>query len=289
MSDGSAAIDETEAAALLNEIDQRALKAAVDTLEHPSLPGRLSVLIGHQVDMAEQFIPEGVMKVANSAASTALRVALRAAIATLPKQPRAGMKRVHTALAALSGAAGGAFGLVTLPIELPVSTTIILRSIADTARQAGEDPSDPATALACLEVFALGGGQDAGPASNSGYFAVRAMLAKSVQQATRIMVQRGLADETAPALVRFVGQIVSRFGIVVSQKIMAQTIPIVGAVAGAAINTAFAEHYQNLAHAHFDVRRLERIYGANLVRREYERILAGGRAPVPVRPLLAAS
>jgi hypothetical protein len=225
------------------------------------------------------------MKLANGAASAALRVALRAAVATLPRKMVL-PKRFNTAMAAVSGAAGGALGLVTLPIELPISTTIILRSIAEIARDAGEDPREPETALACLEVFALGGGKEAGPASNSGYFAIRAALAKSVQQATRVMLQRGLADEAAPAVVRFIGQIVSRFGIVVGQKIMAQSVPLIGAVAGAAVNTAFAEHYQNLARAHFDVRRLERIYGADVVRREYDRILARGEPAAPRQPAL---
>ena len=41
-----------------------------------------------------------------------------------------------------SGAAGGAFGLATLPVELPVSTIIMLRSIAAIARNEGEEPSD---------------------------------------------------------------------------------------------------------------------------------------------------
>ena len=40
-----------------------------------------------------------------------------------------------------SGAAGGAFGLATLPLELPVSTVIMLRSIADIAISEGEDLS----------------------------------------------------------------------------------------------------------------------------------------------------
>ena len=257
---------------LLDE-DQRTLTDAVRTLEQPSLPGRLSVLLGRQLDLAEQVIPDSLLKAANTAAGTALRVALRAAIATLPTAKSAS-PRFHTALAAISGAAGGAMGLATLPIELPVSTTIILRSIADIARRNGEDTSDPATALACLEVFALGGGSKAGPASNSGYLAVRAMLSKSVQQATRVVLQRGLADESAPALVRFIGQIVSRFGVVVSQKLVAQAVPVVGAVAGAAINAAFADHYQSLANAHFAVRRLERTYGADIIQREYRRILA---------------
>lgn len=271
---------------VLSPDDRDVLARAVQVLEHPSLPSRLSALLGQQFSLAEKFVPDAVLSAANSAAGVALRAALRAAVRTLPAGGTRGSSRLHTALAAASGAAGGVFGLAALPVELPVSTTIILRSIAEVAQQEGENPREPATALACLEVFALGGGREAGPASNSGYLAVRAILAKSVGQATRVVLQRGLADEAAPALVRFVGQIVSRFSVAVSQKMMAQAIPVVGAVTGAAINAAFAEHFQSLARAHFQVRRLERTYGAEMVQREYERILALG--PTAVARTVAA-
>jgi len=61
-----------------------------------------------------------------------------------------------SALASASGAVGGALGLAALPVELPVSTAIMLRTIAEFARQEGEDLAGPRTRLACLEVFALG-------------------------------------------------------------------------------------------------------------------------------------
>jgi EcsC protein family len=65
-------------------------------------------------------------------------------------------------VAGLSGVlgAGGTFGLAALPVELPVSTTIMLRSIADIARSEGEDLSDPETALACVESSHWAGGLD---------------------------------------------------------------------------------------------------------------------------------
>lgn len=258
----------------LSPADHAALAQAVTTLENPGLPSRLSALVGGQLSLAGKFIPTPVLSAANSAASMALRAALKTAVSTLPANGKAAPARLHTALAALSGAAGGLFGLGSLPVELPVSTTIILRSIAEIARREGEDPTDPATALACLEVFALGGGRDAGPASDSGYFAIRTLLAKSVQQAARVALQRGLVDEGTPALVRFLGQIVSRFSVAVSQKAMAQAVPVVGALAGAGINAAFSEHFQALARAHFTVRRLERAYGADRVRGEYQRLMA---------------
>ena len=39
---------------------------------------------------------------------------------------------------------------------------------------------------------------------------------------------------------------------------------------GAAVNTAFMNHFQATAHAHFTVRRLERTYGGPSVRAAYE-------------------
>ena len=54
--------------------------------------------------------------------------------------------------------------------------------------------------------------------------------------------------------------------------VAAQAVPLIGAVGGAAVNLAFTEHFQSLAKGHFTVRRLERAYGAALVREEYERL-----------------
>ena len=75
----------------------------------------------------------------------------------MKRTPQAASHFLHKALATASGAAGGAFGLASLTIELPVSTIIMLRSIADIARSEGENRSDPEAALSCIEVFALGG------------------------------------------------------------------------------------------------------------------------------------
>jgi hypothetical protein len=144
----------------------------------------------------------------------------------------------HKALAATSGAVGGSFGLAALPIELPISTIIMLRSNGDVARSEGEDLTDPETALNCFQVFALGGLKGGADATNSGYFAVRGLLAKSVAEAARFIVDRGVLAEGAPVLVRLIAQVASRFGVVVTQKLAAQAVPFIGAVGGAAVNYA---------------------------------------------------
>lgn len=254
------------------------LARAVATLERSSFAARVSALLGRQVGAATQLLPAPVLTAVNRATTKALQVALRGAIRSLRGDGMAPTaNRLHLALSAMSGAAGGAFGLAALPVELPVSTTIILRSIADIARHEGEDLSRPEGLLACLEVFALGNGPDSGPAGESGYLAIRTLLAKSVTEAARHIVQRGVADEAAPAIVRFLNQIAARFGTVVGQKALGQAVPIIGALTGAAVNAAFTDHFQALAHAHFTVRRLERIYGSELIRDAFERLSRKGR------------
>jgi len=73
-------------------------------------------------------------------------------------------------------------------------------------------------------------------------------------------------------LVRLITQVASRFGVVVTQKAAAQTIPVIGALGGAAVNYAFIDHFQAVARGHFTVRRLERKYGKNEVFSTYEQL-----------------
>jgi hypothetical protein len=47
-------------------------------------------------------------------------------------------------------------------------------------------------------------------------------------------------------------------------------LPVLGAVGGASINVIFMNHFQRVAEGHFSIRRLERRYGADVVRRHYE-------------------
>jgi len=168
-----------------------------------------------------------------------------------------------------TGAGGGAFGLPALAVELPVSTTIMLRSIADIARSENEDLRSPAAKIACLEVFALGGRSSRDDATDTGYFTIRAALAKTITEAAEYVAERGLAMEGAPVMIRLISQIASRFGVAVSEKAAAQAIPAIGAVGGALINLVFIDHFQDMARGHFTVRRLERLYTPEVVRDAY--------------------
>jgi hypothetical protein len=262
----------------MNPDDLASLRKAVQSLEHPGLAARLTNLVGKPVELIGLALPPSASRAIATATAKGLELALQAALRTMRRKAVAGSTLLHKALATASGAAGGAFGLAALPVELPVSTIIMMRSIADIARSEGEDPSQPETALSCLQVFALGGRAGSEDASESGYFAVRGMLAKTVSEAARYLAERGAIQEGGPMLVRFLTQVASRFGIVVTQKVAAQALPVIGALGGGAVNYAFMEHFQDVARGHFTVRRLERTYGKELVRSEYDRINSETRA-----------
>src|SRR5258706_6665454 len=141
----------------MTESDLAALRSAAAALEHPGLAARLTNMVGKPIELIGQALPAAASQAIATATAKGLRVALQVAVRTMRGTPHARSQMLHKALATASGAAGGAFGLAALPIELPVSTVIMLRAIADIARSEGEDLSNPETALSCVQVFALGG------------------------------------------------------------------------------------------------------------------------------------
>jgi hypothetical protein len=258
--------------ARLTQKEAEDLKRAIACLEGTSFARRLTDAVGRPIGALSRSAPASARRFVAHATETALRGALGLALRTIDRRRAAKPAgRAHTLAAAATGAFGGAFGLAALPLELPLSTAILMRSIAEIAREEGEDLSVPTGALACVEVFALGG-EEKEVAFESGYFAVRAVLAKSVSESAGFIASQGLGAQSAPALVRLMTQIAARFGVIVSEKAAAQAAPLLGAIGGAAVNAAFAAHFQTLARGHFIVRRLERRHGAGLVAFEYQRL-----------------
>jgi hypothetical protein len=249
------------------------LRLAKGVLERPSLAARLTDAVGAPIERGVKLLPEKWTETLHAAVRISLEQALSVAVRSLPQQ--GGLRardRLHRMAVMATGAGGGAFGLAGLIVELPVSTTIMIRSIADIARNEGEDLAVAESQLACLEVFAFGGSSKTDDATETGYFAVRSALARAVSDATRFLANQGLVNKGAPALVRLVTALSARFGVVVSQKVAAMAIPAVGAAGGALINSLFISHFQDMARGHFVVRRLERLYGEEEVRRQYERL-----------------
>jgi hypothetical protein len=256
----------------LSKADLDELRRAKRILENPGVAAKLSALAGAPLEKGMALLPAKWQKNVHGATEAALMKALEVAVKSLGSRLRlSSSDKLHKMAVATSGAIGGAFGIAALAVELPISTGLILRSIADIAASEGESPRDVDTKLACLMVFALGSPRDkSDDAAESGYFAARSALATAVSEAAQHIAQKGLAKGSAPPLLRLITLIASRFGIVVSQKTAAQLVPVIGAAGGALINTIFIGHYQDMARGHFIVRRLERIHGAEPVRLAYE-------------------
>ena len=250
--------------------DLEELRSAKRILENPGITAKLTNLIGRPLEKGLVLLPGDWQEKVSAATRNALMAALKGALLTMGPGTTEANPRWHKFAAVLSGGIGGAFGLPALIVELPVSTTIMLRSIADIGRSHGEQLSTAQAQIACLEVFALGGPSGGDDSSESGYFAVRSALARAVTEASRYLAEKTAVEEGAPALVRLIATIAARFQIQVSEKAAAMAVPLIGAIGGGGINLLFIDHFQDMSRGHFTVRRLERTYDQMLVRDTYE-------------------
>jgi hypothetical protein len=252
------------------------LGEAVELLEHPSLVATLANIVGKPIEGGLKRLPASVQRQIAAASEKALMAAVDVATRTIPSGRGRADRLWHRVAATATGVAGGAFGLPGVAIELPLSTTIILRSVADIARAEGEDIAQLETRMACVEVFAYGSRSSSDDAAETGYLATRLALARSLTEAVRHLGHRGIVQKTAPAVLQWIAKIASRFAPAVAQKIAAQSVPIAGALGGGVVNLAFIHHFQNVAEGHFTVRRLERQYSPQAVREAYETLRQAG-------------
>lgn len=135
------------------------------------------------------------------------------------------------------GAVGGAGGLPTALAELPVTTTVLLHAIQNVAEEYGFDPARDDVRKACIQVFAAAGPLENDDGADLGFLMARTAL-------------------TGATLNGIIAKVVPRLSVVLGQKLAAQTVPVLGAVAGAATNYAFTAYYQDMAHVSFGMLRL---------------------------------
>jgi hypothetical protein len=254
----------------LSPIDHTALTQAVKSLENPNFAARLADYAGVPVNRVLGILPKVANNQLSAMVRSAIMKALDVAIDTLEDEPPPTPATWFSSfLAGVTGGVSGLVGLAALPVELPLTTTFMLRAIAAIARHEGEDLTKIESRLACLEVFALGSKQRNEKVDSIGYYAARALLSKYTNDIVSFVAERGAVDVSAPVVSSMVSEIVSRFGLVVSDKVAAGALPILGAVGGATVNVIFMDHFQRVAQAHFALRRLERAYGAANIRQRY--------------------
>jgi hypothetical protein len=247
--------------------DAAALREAWLRLERPSFAARASNYLGAPLEAGFQRLAPGLRLRLEKATDGALERALNVAVASLDPLPASAAR--HRALSIGLGAAGGFFGPPGLVVELPMTTVLLLRTIADTARREGEDLSELDARLACLEIFALGSPSPADDAAETGFFELRAALALELARGGGPLATLWGGGSAGTALVQALAR---RFGVVVTQKAAARAVPLIGAVTAAGLNALFFEHYLDVARGHFVRRRLERRWGRILVAEEYARI-----------------
>ncbi|MDU8910329.1 EcsC family protein [Aestuariicoccus sp. MJ-SS9] len=188
-------------------------------------------LVGSQAENLLERLPDQAKQRLEEATTRALEVAMRAASQSRGVVPdQKGW--LNTAMATAMGAMGGAGGLPTALAELPVTTTVLLRAIQGIAAEYGFDPGDPEVQKHCLTVFASAGPLADDDGADLGFLSARVTLTGATVH--------GIIARVAPRLATVLGQ-----------KLATQTVPLIGAAAGAATNYAYTSYYQQMAHVHF--------------------------------------
>lgn len=270
----------TELRTTLSEEDSAVLKAAKKKMEEIGWAMKGLNRIGGVLETGIDKLPKKQQKWLQQIAHKVLHTVVKTNLKTMKKGNlnSAPSNIAYKALVTSSGVIGGAFGATAFAVDLGIATKFMMRSIMDIARSEGEDLNAYDTQLACLQVLALGGKSKHDDNLDTAYYTTRVALSSAVKNATAYASKHGVGtvlQGSNNALVKLIGAVASRFSIQVSEKFVAQAVPVIGAAGGGAINLAFINHFQNMAKAHFTIRRLERTYGEAIVRGAYERIQLG--------------
>jgi hypothetical protein len=193
-------------------------------------------LLGTRADGLLDRLPKSVSEQLHAATHAALEQAMRAASRSRSVVPDQA-EWLNSAVSTAMGAAGGFGGLPTALAELPVTTTLLLRVIEGVAVEHGFDPGTESVRFDCVQVFASAGPLEHDDGSDIAFLSARVAL-------------------SGPALHAVLARVAPRLAVVMGQKLAAQTVPVLGAVAGAATNYAYTSYYTDMAHVHFGLRRL---------------------------------
>ncbi|WBL32589.1 EcsC family protein [Sinirhodobacter sp. HNIBRBA609] len=231
---------------ILLPVTDPALKAALDQLakRHRAAGGigmQVMAFVGGSAENLMSKLPQPVRDGLEGATSRALETAFDAAARTrgaVSDRP----DWVNTALTTAMGAAGGVGGLPGALAELPFTVTMLLRAIQGIAFEHGFDPASDEVRMECLRVFASAGPLEADDGTDMGFLAAKVTI-------------------TGPGLNSLIAKVAPRLAAVLGQKLAAQAAPVLGAVAGAAVNYAFTSYYQEIARVHFGLKRLARESG----------------------------
>lgn len=157
---------------------------------------------------------------------------------------RVSSDNLYTTVVVASGAIGGAFGLPSVLVELPLTTGLILRSIADIGRALGERLDDPGFRRTCLEVLAYGSPLD-----------------DEEDEIAFVSARIGAVE-----ISEMIARVAVRYLAALAPRIAAGTVPVIGAGLAAAVNWAYMNFYQSMARVLFMLLPIERKYDPAQVR-----------------------
>ena len=191
--------------------------------------------VATHADGALDILPSAVRvraeKITEAALISALGAAARTRNGVLPDISA----QANNAVTAAMGAGGGLGGIGTALAELPFTVTMLMRAISGIAAEHGFEPTTDALKADCVAVFT-----SAGPAvSDDG--ADLAFLT------TRLSV-------TGASLQTLIAAVAPRLLAALGPKIAAQSVPLLGAAAGASINLVYTQYYQEMAHIRFGMK-----------------------------------
>lgn len=221
---------------------------------------RLLTSLGTHAESLLDRLPGPVRAGLETGTERALGIAVRTATqsrAVIPDQAR----WVDRTMTTIMGAAGGFGGLPGALVELPATTTVLLRTIQSVAAEQGFDPASENVQFDAVRVFASAGPLAHDDGAELGFLSLRVAMVSGGMQ-------------------RMIAIVAPRLAAVLGQKIAAQSVPVLGAVAGATTNFVFTRYYQDMAHVHFGLRRLaidgDRSEGELLAALEHRMARLGG-------------
>ncbi len=273
----------------LNAHELRFIEEAASFLEKPSSLVSATDWLGKPLDKLQNYLPENLEQMVKNAVKRALKTALQVAVQSLPQQKiipislsaalhanqRSAWK--HTAAVTTTGALSGVLGSASMMVELPVTTSLILRSIASTAQQWGHDLSQAEIQMQCLYVFTMGSAQtNRDDEMDSAYISARLAYHGLIREMAGFVSSHSLKEVflvlekgTLPALVKFASLLLPSLERTLVRSILSKAVPIVSAVGSAALNAGFCQYFTKAARFHFGLMHLEDVHGRELVHAHY--------------------
>lgn len=193
-------------------------------------------LIGGGAEKLIERLPKRYRNGLDQVSLTALEQAMGVAAASR-KVMRDRGDGFNRAMATVSGAAGGFFGVAGAMVEMPATIAMLMRAMLGVAAEHGLDPDSDDVRRECLRIFATAGPMSDDDGTDLGLLAAKLSI-------------------TGQSLSSLVARVAPRVAAALGPKLVAQSIPVLGAVAGGSINYAFSSYYQQLARVHFGLMRL---------------------------------